>query len=207
MNTSKQDPRVAAFDFDGTLTRGDTLLPFLWRYLGTAKLLGVLLRCSPWLALYVLRVLPNHVAKARLLAHSFSGLPQTQAQAWADDFVRTTLPGLWRPWGLEKLREHQAQGDVCVLVSASPDLYLQAVAQHLGVALLCTQLVVVDGHYTGQMGANCHGPEKVHRLQSWLQAQGLVGAHLSAYGDTRGDLPMLQLADVAYYRERAWQPG
>ena len=207
MNTSKQDPRVAAFDFDGTLTRGDTLLPFLWRYLGTVKLLVVLLRCSPWLALYVLRVLPNHVAKARLLRLCFAHLPVATAQTWADDFANNTLPGLLRPWGLEKLREHQARGDVCVLVSASPDLYLQAVAQHLGVALLCTQLEVIDGQYSGQMSANCHGQEKVRRLQAWLQAQGLVGAHLSAYGDTRGDLPMLELADVAYYRERAWQPG
>jgi phosphatidylglycerophosphatase C len=134
-------PRVAAFDFDGTLTRGDTLLPFLWRYLGSAKLLWVLVQCSPWLALYVLRVLPNHVAKARLLRLSFTGLPVATAQAWAKDFASNTLPGLLRPWGLARLREHQAQGDVCVLVSASPDLYLQAVAQHLGVALLCTQLV------------------------------------------------------------------
>ena len=198
------DPRVAAFDFDGTLTRGDTLLPFLWRYLGSAKLLWVLVQCSPWLSLYVLRVLPNHVAKARLLRLSFAGLPLATAQAWAEDFASNTLPGLLRPWGLARLREHQNQGDVCVLVSASPDLYLQAVAQHLGVALLCTQLEVIDGHYSGHMGANCHGQEKVRRLQAWLQDQGLQGAHLTAYGDTHGDLPMLQLAQVAFYREQPW---
>ena len=196
--------RVAAFDFEGTLTRGDTLMPFLWRYLGARKCLWVLLQCSPWLALYVLRVLPNHVAKARLLRLSFAQLPVATAQAWAEDFASKILPSLLRPWALEKLRAHQAAGDVCVIVSASPDLYLQAVAQHLGVALLCTQLDKRDDRYSGHMRANCHGPEKVRRLQAWLQDQGLQGAHLTAYGDTPGDWPMLQLAQVAYFRELPW---
>lgn len=196
---------VAAFDFDGTLTRGDTLLPFLWRYLGAAKLLRVLVQCSPWLVLYALRVLPNHVAKARLLRLSFAHLPLASAQAWAQDFVTTALPGLWATWGMARLREHQARGDVCVIVSASPDVYLQAVAQHLGVGLVCTQLALRDGVYSGEMAsANCHGPEKVQRLQAWLRDNLLQGAHLTAYGDTRGDWPMLTLANVAYYREKPW---
>lgn len=200
--------RVAAFDFDGTLTRGDTLLPFLWRYLGTVKLIWVILLCSPWLALYVLRLLPNHVAKARLLNLSFAGLPVSTAQTWANDFVATGLPELLAPWGMARLREHQARGDVCVLVSASPDIYLQAVAQHLGLYLLCTQLEIRGDLYTGEMAsANCHGPEKVHRLQAWLQDKSLSAAHLTAYGDTRGDHPMLQLAQVAFYREQPWHPG
>lgn len=197
--------RVAAFDFDGTLTRGDTLLPFLWRYLSTVKLMWVILLSSPWLALYVLRLLPNHVAKARLLRLSFAGLPVSTAQAWANDFVAKRLPGLLAPWGMARLREHQARGDVCVLVSASPDIYLQAVAQHWGVHVLCTQLEIRGDLYTGQMAsANCHGPEKVRRLQAWLQDQGLREVHLTAYGDTRGDLPMLRMAQAAFYREQPW---
>ena len=199
--------RVAALDFDGTLTRGDTLLPFMWRYLGTAKLMWVILLCSPWLALYVLRLLPNHVAKARLLRLSFAGLTVSTAQAWANDFVANNLPGMLAPWGMARLREHQARGDVCVMVSASPDIYLQAVAQHLGLHLLCTELESRGDIYTGQMAsANCHGPEKVRRLQAWLQDQGLSNAHLTAYGDTRGDLPMLRMAQEAFYREQPWHP-
>ena len=199
--------RVAAFDFDGTLTRGDTLLPFLWRYLGAVKLMWVIFLCSPWLALYVLRLLPNHVAKARLLRLSFAGVPVTTAHTWAKYFVATSLPKLLAPWGMARLREHQAQGDVCVMVSVSPDIYLQAVAQHLGVHLLCTELERHGDIYTGHMAtANCHGPEKVRRLQAWLQDQGLSHAHLTAYGDTRGDLPMLHMAQVAFYREQPWHP-
>lgn len=196
------EPRVAAFDFDGTLTRGDTLGPFLWRYLGPRRVICVLWRCAPWLAAYVLRCLPNHVAKARLLRQSFAGVPVRQADAWAQDFATRVLSGMLRPWGLARLRAHQAQGDVCVLVSASPDLYLQAVARQLGVQLLCTEMRREGEVYSGEMAsANCHGPEKVRRLQDWLQGQGLSHAHVTAYGDTRGDWPMLRFAHSAYYRE------
>ena len=199
--------RVAAFDLDGTLTRGDTLLPFLKRYLGTAKLAQHLLACSPWLSLYAMRLLPNHVAKAHLLRRCFAGVPQAQAQDWAADFASQVLPEMLAPWALARLREHQHAGDVCVIVSASPDLYLGAVAQALEVPhLLCTQMEIAQGVYSGEMAsANCHGPEKVRRLQNWLTTLPSPLEHLSAYGDTPGDWPMLSLAQAAFYREKPWQ--
>jgi len=42
-----QPVAIAAFDFDGTLTRRDTLLPFLVRGLGWPRFLLALLQCSP----------------------------------------------------------------------------------------------------------------------------------------------------------------
>ncbi|NDD14077.1 MAG: hypothetical protein EB072_15905 [Betaproteobacteria bacterium] len=62
-------------------------------------------------------------------------------------------------------------------------------------------------HATGKLlGPNCHGAEKVHRLQDWLAKhtapeQDVV---LHAYGDTRGDWPMLAMAQRAWYRGRPW---
>lgn len=205
--TSAPAPVVAAFDFDGTLTRADTLGPFLRRSLGWPRYLWVLLRCSPWLAAYVLRLMSNHRAKARLLQVALAGWSTRQAERHAQDFVRDFLPGFWHAWGLAQLVQHQHAGHRCVIVSASPGLYLHAVGKSLGVdAVLCTEMEVLDGRYTGRMiTPNCHGKEKVDRLREWLVAQFGPEATpvLHAYGDTRGDLPMLDLADHAWYRGRA----
>jgi phosphatidylglycerophosphatase C len=203
-------PIVAAFDFDGTLTRGDTLGPFLRRALGWPRYLWLLLRCSPWLAAWVLRLISNHRAKAHLLQMALAGWRTEQAERHAQDFVRDFLPGFWHPWGLAQLRQHQRAGHRCVIVSASPGLYLHAVGQSLGVdAVLCTEMEVIDGHYTGRMAtANCHGEEKVRRLQAWLAVEyGNGRPEMHAYGDTQGDLPMLRLARVAWYREKHWPRG
>lgn len=199
---------LAVFDFDGTLTRGDTLLPFLSRLLGWPRLLWVLFRCSPWLVAYALRLTSNHRAKARLLQISLAGRPQTTVERCARAFVQDYLPLQWRPWALHQLVLHQRQGHRCLIVSASTSPYMHLVGASLGVeAVLCTEMELVGGRYTGRMATpNCHGEEKVRRLQAWLaQACGPDNAPaLHAYGDTSGDKPMLRLARQAWYREKPW---
>ncbi len=201
---------VAAFDFDGTLTWRDTLLPFLHRLLGTPALLWVLFICSPWLIAYALRLTSNHRAKAVLLQASLAGRTQAEVQRCAQAFVREYLPLQWRPWAMHQLVQHQQLGHRCIIVSASTSLYMHLAGASLGVdAVLCTEMEVVDGRYTGRMAtANCHGEEKVRRLQAWLATEfGAAAPALHAYGDTSGDRPMLRLASVAWYREKPWQGG
>lgn len=202
-------PVVAAFDFDGTLTRSDTLLPFLRRLLGLPTLLWVLFICSPWLAGYVLRLISNHRAKAVLLKAALADRSVTEVERCARAFVQNDLPQQWRPWGLQQLVQHQQAGHRCVLVTASTSPYMHLVGASLGVdAVLCTEMEAVDGRYTGHMAtANCHGEEKVRRLQAWLAAKyGRAQPGLHAYGDTKGDWPMLRLAQQAWYREKPWAP-
>lgn len=202
-------PVVAAFDFDGTLTWRDTLLPFLRRLLGLPTLLWVLFICSPWLAGYALRLVSNHRAKAVLLKAALADRSVAEVERCARAFVQNDLPAQWRPWGLQQLVQHQQAGHRCVLVTASTSPYMHLVGASLGVdAVLCTEMEVVDGRYTGRMAtANCHGEEKVRRLQAWLAAEyGTAQPVLHAYGDTKGDLPMLQLAQQAWYREKPWAP-
>ena len=202
---------VAAFDFDGTLTRRDTLLPFLARGLGWPRFLLALLSCSPWLAAYALRLLRNDRAKARLLRATLGGVRTVQADDWTARWLAQDFPGQLRPWTLARLAEHQRAGHRCVMVSASPDVYLARVASELGFdALICTEMEVQGDHLTGRMRTpNCHGEQKVLRLKSWLgerfDAQALNALTLHVYGDTAGDLPLLRMAQHAWYRGKPWQ--
>ena len=201
---------IAAFDFDGTLTKRDTFMPFLARGLGWPRFLLALVLCSPWLAAFALRLIPNHVAKQKLTLATLKNRSIAEMDDWTNRWLASDFPGQLQSWTMARLAEHQQAGHCCVMVSASPDIYLKRVAQHLSFdALLCTEMAVADGQLTGQMKTpNCHGEQKVVRLQAWMAerfgADG--GAEVAyAYGDTSGDKPMLRLAANAFYRGKPWK--
>ena len=201
---------IASFDFDGTLTKRDTFMPFLARGLGWPRFLLALLKCSPWLAAFALRLIPNHVAKQKLMRVTLQGQTITEMDDWTNRWLAQNFPGQLQTWTMARLAEHQQQGHCCVMVSASPDIYLKRVAQQLGFdALLCTEMAVVDGRLTGLMKTpNCHGEQKVLRLKAWMAGRfgaDAEGATLYAYGDTSGDKPMLRMAARAFYQGRPWK--
>ena len=111
---------------------------------------------------------------------------------------------------MAQLAWHRAEGHCCVMVSASPDIYLRRVAEELGFDdLICTEMEMRGGRLTGRMATpNCHGEQKVARLNMWLgqrlKLDSWDGVTLYAYGDTSGDKPMLRLAQHAWYRGRPW---
>lgn len=201
---------VAAFDFDGTLTRRDSLLPLLARGLGWPRLLLALLKCSPWLVAYALRLVRNDVAKAQLLRATLAGRSVDEVQAWAAAWLAQDLDGQLRDWTVARLAWHRSEGHVCLLVSASLDVYLQRAADQLGFdGLICTQMEVQGGRLTGEMQTpNCHAEQKVLRLKAWLAERfGELAAEnltLYAYGDTSSDKPMLRMASHAWYRSQPW---
>lgn len=199
---------VAAFDFDGTLTRRDTLLPYLWRSLGWPRFLLALLKSAPWLAAYACRIISNHRAKARLLRVSLGGRSAAEVAQWTAEFVGQYLPGQWNPSALARLRWHQERGHCCLIVSASPGIYLHRTGEVLHMdGVLCTELEIEDGVLTGQMQTlNCHGEEKVRRLEVWLAERYPAAERvvLHAYGDSGGDVPLLNLADYAHYQGQPW---
>ena len=198
---------MAVFDFDGTLTRRDTLLPYLVTGLGWVGFAALMLRCAPWLMGYALRLLPNRVAKARLLRGAFAARSEASLEGWTSRWL-VGLPALLRPQAMAQLAAHQRAGHCCVLVSASPDVYLQRAARQLGFdALVCTEMAVTSGVFTGDMRTpNCYGEEKVARLKHWMAEQQLQRECMTlyAYGDTKGDKPMLRMADHAWYRGKPW---
>lgn len=191
---------VAAFDFDGTLTRHDSLLPFLWRLFDVRNFLLKLLRSSWFLALYALRLLSNNVAKEKLLLVFLNGMEQNKLEDAGKRFAAQYLPGIVRSDAERRLRWHQSRGDYCVVISASMDIYVKPWAEAMGFdAVICSTLEMHDKHATGKLtGGNCYGPEKAERLKNLL---GLADYTLYAYGDSRGDKELLAMADYGYYRK------
>jgi phosphatidylglycerophosphatase C len=203
-------PRVAAFDVDGTLTTADSVVPFLRRTAGTPRLVRRMLASPVSLARAGVRR-DRDALKAASAAATFRGLPLEAVRADAALFAREVHDRRLRVDVVESLRTHLATGDTVVLVSASFEVYLEPLAELLGVHdVIAVRLEVDDeGILTGRLdGPNCRGPEKVVRLHDWLErnAGGRDAVRLVAYGDSRGDRELLADADEAHWLGRGEMP-
>lgn len=194
--------RIAFFDFDGTITTTDTLLEFIkFSRGGLFFYLGFFLN-SPWLIAYKLKVISNQRAKQRILTFFFGGMPRDRFQEQCDRFSKEVLPGLIRPKASEEITRLLGKGVAIVIVSASPQDWIQGWSEGIPAELIATRLQLSDQagteRLTGQIeGKNCYGMEKVRRIE---QAYILSDyEEIYTYGDTAGDLPMLQLGNRAFF--------
>lgn len=202
MSTAATTP-IAFFDFDGTLTTGDTLLPFLKFVVGSPTYYAKLALLSPVLGAYKFKLLRNNIAKEIVLKQYLAGYPLDHLKEEGRRFSQEVLPAMLRPAGVERLEWHKRQGHLCVLVSASLDIYLDAWASKAGFAASLTSQLHQDsrGLATGKLAApNCYGGEKCLRIETWLAGRRPTTTY--AYGDTGGDLPMLRFVNEGWFLEK-----
>jgi phosphatidylglycerophosphatase C len=200
--TSKNSlPTVAAFDFDGTITYCDTLIPFLWSVAGPLATVIALFCQIPTFIACVLGNISRQEAKERVLTQCLRGKSWNEEVQKAEKFAKGSLNRFVRPTALRRIEWHRAQGHRCILVSATLDVYLKEWAMQNGFQnLICSRLEVDErGQITGHLkGANCRGEEKVRRLKELLGER--ENYLLFAYGDSPGDKEMLAFADFPFYR-------
>jgi phosphatidylglycerophosphatase C len=183
---------VAAFDFDGTLTRRDTLLPFLRRACGHWPIVRA--------AIAARGARGRDAFKVAVVGRLFRGWPAEHVERLGHAYVPTLLTEL-RAGSRERLEWHRRRGHPVVIVSASLGAYVRPLAQRLGLdGALAVELVAdAEGTLTGEVvgGLNNRGPEKVARLRAWLDARFGPGidVELWAYGDSSGDDDLLAIAD------------
>jgi phosphatidylglycerophosphatase C len=195
---------VAAFDFDGTLTEGGSVYPFLVALRGPWKVWRVMARLSPRL---VRAALTGGTAaddvKETLFTRLLGGLAVDEVNRRSAAFAEQHLAHHLRRDTQRRLEWHQRQGHHVVIVSASPECYVRPAGELLGVdGVVATRLDVGGGGLLtgGYEGKNCRGAEKYNRLLGHLRANGLLSnggdqPELWAYGNSRGDLRLLGAAD------------
>jgi phosphatidylglycerophosphatase C len=192
--------RLAVFDLDGTLTRGDTFLGFgrgllarnTWRCVRVPALL------IPALA-FVLRLIDHGALKGAVLRVLFAGLARSEVRAWAQQFASAAVAHGMYPQALAAFRSHVANGDYTVLMSASPDLYVPLIAQLLGASqCVCTAVRWNGDRLDGRLaGRNCRGEEKVRALERLRQQH--PGLPVIGYGNSGADVAYLMRCDEAIY--------
>ena len=189
-------PVVAAFDLDGTLTEGGSVLLWLRRVAGSGNTYWAALRLAVPLVIGALR--SGHwadSAKERLFKKLLNGREEEQIREVSRTFANDHLAHKARTRIIERLKWHRAQGHEVLIVSASPQLYVDTVAEilHADGALGTRLAVDPKGRLTGgYLGKNCRGTEKIRRLNEWISLRDYpTEPVIYAYGNSRGDRRLL----------------
>jgi len=190
---------LALFDFDGTITRKDSLLDFLKFTFGMGAVLRGIFSMALPLAGYKVGLVAGERMKEKVLTRFFKGLSPETLEQMGEKYVREALWGIIRESAVEKIREHQGKGDEVVIVTASIAQYVKPLAFELGVGLIATELEVRDGLLTGRLsGVNCSGPEKVRRIREAFDLEKFSSIY--AYGDSPNDREMLAIAGFPFMK-------
>lgn len=190
---------LALFDFDGTITAGDTFIPFLRFSARPQKLLlgGVVL--SPLILGYKLGVVSGRAGRPLAARFAFHGEHAEAIRGLGQTYACEVLPGVVQRRALDRIEWHQRRGDVIVVVSGSLDVYLRHWCNSIGVDVICTQLEEKNGILTGRyIKGDCSRAEKLRRIRERFDLDRY--SCIYAYGDTDDDREMLAIAHEKYYQ-------
>jgi phosphatidylglycerophosphatase C len=192
---------VAYFDFDGTLTNKDTLIPFLIHVVGWCRFILKLPRLLPIAILYLLNIVSNEEAKDRTLIILISGYDFTVLNEKAKSFAELKLSRYIKPEVFSKLEYHFEHGHTIIIVSANLAIYLKHFALiHEIDDVIATEIEFKDQVCTGCLATNnCYGPEKVNRIVDYLHQQKISFTYSYGYGNSHGDHELLNYVDEGYF--------
>jgi phosphatidylglycerophosphatase C len=192
--------RLALFDLDGTLTRRDTFVPFVFGLLlrRPARWVRLPLLLVP-LCAYALKRLDRGGLKGAILHGLFAGLSHEAMASWSARFATASVARRMHADGVRRLREHVAAGDHVVVLSASPDLYVPLLARQLGAhETHCTAIRWNGQQLDGRLaGPNRRDEEKARVLAALRAAH--PGLAVVAYGNSSPDLVHMRLCEEAVY--------
>ena len=189
--------RAAVYDFDGTVTSSDSLIRLLKGF-GMCRYLGAMLCMFPRLLMMKAGLMDPGSVKERLFSRYFRGMPADIFCEVCDNFARRN-PDIIRPAALESIQAHIAKGDRVIILSASAAEWIRPFFPGMPIEYVCTGLEVANGRLTGRFSTpNCKGRRKVERLSAMLPDRGEW--HVTAYGDSPSDRPVLGYADESHYK-------
>ncbi len=173
------EPRkLAVFDFDGTLIKGDSLWPFLTAVAGTPQ---AAMAAAEGFVGYYLRLYNNRFdptlqdmrtyVKAHMLRKLLGG---RKAGTFGPAIEKVRRWVKWNESVRKSMLDHFAKGShQIVIASGALDLYLPELLKDFPPhELLCTVMIVKNGTITGEMaGDNCVRQWKAQRLSEYLAGQ------------------------------------
>ena len=188
--------QLAGFDLDGTITRRDTLLPYVMGFPMSAprKYLGML--CLFWTVfLFVLRLRDHGDVKQAFIRSTLRGQTRAKVQAYTSQFVPSVIKSGVFADALERIEQHRREGARLVLMSASTDLYVPAFGASLGFdEVICTGVRWDGDRLDGRLTTpNRRGTEKTRCFE--VLRKGHPGVVTAAYGNARSDLDHMRLAE------------
>lgn len=191
--------RAALFDLDRTLVRRETASLYVryQREIGEATLLD-LARTLGWVLQYTLGVLDAERVAEKALA-TLAGQSEQELTSRCEDWFRRYVEQHVADAGRRAVREHQARGDLCAIVTGTSPYASRPLARLLDIPHVVSSVFEVDerGRFTGRpVYPLCLGEGKLTRARAFADEQGISLSSATFYTDSITDLPLLEAVGV-----------
>ena len=130
---------------------------------------------------------------------TLAGFPRAQLDQMQAQFMREVIEPAIRPGAQALLQQHQDDGDLIAIITATNRFVTAPIARKLGVEHLIAALPQQDanGDLTGKLlGTPTHGAGKVSHTHAWLAGMGKTLGDFERshfYSDSHNDLPLLSI--------------
>lgn len=193
----KAPDKLAIFDFDETLTWRDTTVYFLRYYAGSPRTYFAFLINLPSIVMAMNGFAEWKKAKEKIFKNIFGSHTPQMVQEYGESFANHEIPNMLIAPVWDELNRLRNEGYEILLLSASCSIWLKHWCDKENIALLCSELEVKNGRFTGKLkGENCYGPEKANRLNQAYNLDQI--SSIVAYGNHPSDFYYMNLAHKAY---------
>lgn len=191
--------KIAFFDFDGTITRADTMLEIFKFHTGIRKFYTGMTANLFYLLAMKLGWMSTQTTKEKLLSWFFGGMTEKEFDEVCRSFSERRLPVLIRAEAMTEIHKLRDAGFEIAVVTASPSAWVRYWTSPLNLDLISSKMEIKDGRVTGKLtGRNCNYEEKVNQIKYYFTLKDYDTIY--AYGDSKGDSAMLSLATHPFYR-------
>lgn len=187
-----QKKEVVLFDFDGTLSGGDSNIEFA-KYCFKHSL-------RPWLFLPVIlfcalfcKSQPNAIWWRECMRRFMT---KKMVKKFAPEFIKQHKRNRFG-WAKERVQSERDAGRIVIMVSASPDFLLRPLVRDMNFDMVFCSETQKDKPW--KYDFLCFGANKVRKMDEWASANKIIPHVVRAYSDSKSDMPMMEIAD-----EQVW---
>ena len=186
---------VVVFDFDGTLSMGDSNVEF-GKYCFRRSV-------RPWAFLPVIaaawvgKMLNRRGTWWREKMRRFT--TPDMVKKFAPDFIKMHRKNRFG-WARDQVAAERSAGRMVVLISAGPDFLVPQLVRDMKFdAVICSQM---DAARPWKYKSLCWGANKVMALDAWARENKYIPHVVRSYSDSLTDMPMMDIADEAVWVDR-----
>lgn len=190
---------LCVFDFDGTITRKDSYLLFIFYSVSLVKKIIGFTVFSPVYFFVLVKIISMHRFKEWVTGFFFKGMKDKDIIKYGDRFCDNVISKICYKQALDKIEWHKSNGHEVIIVSASLDVWIKPWCDANKLKYVSTTLQFQDGIVTGKfVGKNCNGAEKVRKLREIFDLSEYEEIYV--YGNSSGDKHLLKLATHPFYK-------
>lgn len=188
--------RVALFDLDGTILRGNSWHAyFSWVVRSRPWFAATLL---PWVGLRRLRLISGATLRRAALL-PLRGADRDVISVVGEEIAFTRLRGLVRDAARREIDRCRTRNYTIALATAAFDFLAEPIAKELGISeIACTRLDYQSGRFTGRIvGEELRGDAKAEAVRALLAGRGIDWRESCAFSDDPEDAPLFSLVGTS----------